>query len=106
MRVRKDVLQPNRVFSFASTQTGSWHVGSTDHRGDSVEPLVAYDVTDPAVINSELGGESAWREFITAIKAHGLKILLDIVPNHMSATSNNHWWDDVLTHGPYSTFAS
>jgi (1->4)-alpha-D-glucan 1-alpha-D-glucosylmutase len=65
-----------------------------------------YDVTDPTIINSELGGESAWQEFITAVRANGLKILLDIVPNHMSATSNNHWWDHVLTHGPFSKFAS
>ena len=33
-------------------------------------------------------------------------IILDIVPNHMSATATNRWWDDVLTHGPYSEFAS
>jgi (1->4)-alpha-D-glucan 1-alpha-D-glucosylmutase len=65
-----------------------------------------YDVTDPTVINSELGGETAWLEFTAAVKARGLQILLDIVPNHMSATSNNSWWDDVLAHGPYSNFAS
>jgi len=65
-----------------------------------------YDVTDPTVINPELGGETAWREFIATTRTHDLKILLDIVPNHMSATQQNRWWDDVLTHGPYSNFAS
>jgi (1->4)-alpha-D-glucan 1-alpha-D-glucosylmutase len=65
-----------------------------------------YDVTDAGVINPELGGEAAWREFIKEVRAQGLGILLDIVPNHMSATPYNRWWDDVLTHGPYSEFAA
>ena len=65
-----------------------------------------YDVTDPTVVNPELGGETAWGEFIAATRTHGLKILLDIVPNHMSATSENRWWEDVLAHGPYSDFAA
>ena len=35
----------------------------------------------------------------------GCRILLDIVPNHMSASEHNPWWDDVLAHGPFSQFA-
>ena len=32
--------------------------------------------------------------------------VLDIVPNHMSASSNdNHWWRDVLENGPASPYA-
>ena len=34
-----------------------------------------------------------------------LRILLDIVPNHMSASQHNRWWDDVLQQGPFSPFA-
>jgi (1->4)-alpha-D-glucan 1-alpha-D-glucosylmutase len=30
---------------------------------------------------------------------------LDIVPNHMSASEHNPWWDNVLAHGPFSEFA-
>ena len=33
-------------------------------------------------------------------------LLLDIVPNHMAASSENRWWMDVLENGPESTFAS
>jgi (1->4)-alpha-D-glucan 1-alpha-D-glucosylmutase len=64
-----------------------------------------YDVTNPERVNAELGGESAWTEFVAAAKAHGLRILLDIVPNHMAAVAQNFWWDDLLCHGPYSKFA-
>ena len=31
--------------------------------------------------------------------------MLDIVPNHMAASSENPAWDDVLAHGPASAFA-
>ncbi|HLZ98147.1 MAG TPA: malto-oligosyltrehalose synthase, partial [Steroidobacteraceae bacterium] len=65
-----------------------------------------YDVTDPSRIGDDLGGEAAWARFVTAARSHGLKILLDIVPNHMSASRHNRWWDDLLAHGPYSNFAA
>ena len=65
-----------------------------------------YDVTDPSRVSDDLGGEAAWAAFVQAARAHGLRVLLDIVPNHMSASHHNAWWDDVLTHGPFSQFAS
>jgi len=64
-----------------------------------------YDVTDPSRISEDLGGEAAWQRFVAAARAYHLKILLDIVPNHMSASRHNPWWDDVLAHGPFSRFA-
>ena len=65
-----------------------------------------YDVTDPSRISEDLGGEAAWDRFVASARALGLKILLDIVPNHMSASRYNPWWDSVLDHGPYSDFAA
>jgi (1->4)-alpha-D-glucan 1-alpha-D-glucosylmutase len=64
-----------------------------------------YDVVDPSKISDDLGGEPAWSSFVEAARALGLRILLDIVPNHMSASQHNPWWDDVLQLGPYSRFA-
>ena len=64
-----------------------------------------YDVTDPARISEDLGGEEAWSGFVGAARAQGMKILLDIVPNHMAAAEQNAWWDEVLTHGPFSEHA-
>ena len=65
-----------------------------------------YDVTDPTRISDDLGGEAGWSRFVDACARADLKILLDIVPNHMSASHHNPWWDEVLTHGPFSGHAS
>jgi (1->4)-alpha-D-glucan 1-alpha-D-glucosylmutase len=64
-----------------------------------------YDVTDPTRISADLGGESAWARFVDGARSQSLGVLLDIVPNHMSASQHNPWWDDVLAHGPFSEFA-
>jgi (1->4)-alpha-D-glucan 1-alpha-D-glucosylmutase len=65
-----------------------------------------YDVTDPSRISTDLGGEEAWKQFHAQARANRLRLLLDIVPNHMAASAANPWWDDVLAHGPYSRFTS
>jgi (1->4)-alpha-D-glucan 1-alpha-D-glucosylmutase len=49
-----------------------------------------YDVTDPARISEELGGEAGFRELARA----GLGVILDIVPNHMAADDENRLWAD------------
>lgn len=63
-----------------------------------------YDVTDPTRINDDLGGDADWQSFCRRARAHGLGVLLDIVPNHMAATAHNPWWDDLLAHGPASDY--
>jgi (1->4)-alpha-D-glucan 1-alpha-D-glucosylmutase len=65
-----------------------------------------YDVVDPSKISEDLGGEAAWTDFVRAARELELRILLDIVPNHMSASHHNPWWDDVLKEGPFSPFAN
>jgi (1->4)-alpha-D-glucan 1-alpha-D-glucosylmutase len=64
-----------------------------------------YDVIDPRHVSHDLGGDEAWTHFVAAAHACSLGILLDIVPNHMAATEQNRWWDDVLAHGPFSEFS-
>ena len=65
-----------------------------------------YDVADPTRISDDLGGEEAWNELQSAANQHGLGVLLDIVPNHMTTALANPWWRDVLAHGPYSERAA
>jgi (1->4)-alpha-D-glucan 1-alpha-D-glucosylmutase len=65
-----------------------------------------YDVTDPTRLNSELGTEADFAAFQEKLRERGLGLILDIVPNHMSASSDNSWWMDVLENGPDSAYAS
>ncbi len=64
-----------------------------------------YDVTDPARIAPELGGEAGFRAMAAAFRAAGLGIVLDIVPNHMGTGAANPYWQDVLARGAASRFA-
>jgi (1->4)-alpha-D-glucan 1-alpha-D-glucosylmutase len=65
-----------------------------------------YDVTDPTRLNPELGTEADFAAFQEKLRERGLGLILDIVPNHMSASSENSWWMDVLENGPDSAYAS
>ena len=67
-----------------------------------------YDVVDHGRVNPELGGEDGRRELVAALKAAGLGLIVDIVPNHAGigvAAANPTWWD-VLKNGPQSRYAS
>jgi len=68
--------------------------------------LHGYDVTDPSHLNSEIGSEQELESFTAELHRHDMGMLLDIVPNHMAAGSENPWWMDVLEDGPGSAFAS
>ena len=68
--------------------------------------LHGYDVVDPTRVNPELGGEEGLRRLVAALRAAGLGLIVDIVPNHMAVGgSDNAWWQDVLRHGPASRYA-
>ena len=65
-----------------------------------------YDTCDFSRLNPELGTEADLAELIAALRAHGMGLILDIVPNHMGVGGpENLWWWDVLERGPESLFA-
>ena len=67
-----------------------------------------YDVVDPTVTSPELGGIEALRSLREACRAHGLGIVVDIVPNHLGVdqpAANRYWWD-ALRRGPESPYFS
>lgn len=64
-----------------------------------------YDVTNPLTLNPELGTAKEFDAFIDELKRHGMGLILDIVPNHMAASTENQWWADVLEDGRESTFS-
>lgn len=65
----------------------------------------AYDVANPTRINSELGTEKEFAELAAKLRAYNMGLVLDIVPNHMAASSENPWWLDVLENGRASIYA-
>ena len=42
-----------------------------------------YDVVDHARLNPEIGSEADFSALVAALRAHGMGLLLDVVPNHM-----------------------
>ncbi len=64
-----------------------------------------YDVIDHHRLNPELGGEEGFAALTEALRAHGLRAIVDFVPNHMAIEPNNAWWTDLLENGQSSLFA-
>lgn len=107
-------LQLHKDFDFAAAQAilpylqalGVSHVYCSPITRARPGSMHGYDVADPREINPELGGREGFERFAMAARALGLKLLLDIVPNHMGVIgSDNPWWSDVLTHGQASVYA-
>lgn len=67
--------------------------------------LHGYDVTDPTSLNPELGTEDEFNSLVDALRKQDMGLLLDIVPNHMAASPENPWWENVIKRGPESQFA-
>ncbi|HMY76461.1 MAG TPA: malto-oligosyltrehalose synthase, partial [Blastocatellia bacterium] len=54
----------------------------------------------------ELGAKEAFVAFADELKARGMGLILDVVPNHMCiAGAGNRWWEDILENGLGSPFA-
>lgn len=66
-----------------------------------------YDWVDCDVIDPDRGGEDGWARLLAAAQTAGLKVVVDIVPNHMGIAEPQlakQWWD-VLQHGEESRYA-
>jgi (1->4)-alpha-D-glucan 1-alpha-D-glucosylmutase len=65
-----------------------------------------YDIIDHNALNPELGGDAAFQRMLNAFQEHGLKQILDYVPNHMGVGgADNPLWLDVLEFGRDSRYA-
>ncbi len=66
-----------------------------------------YDVCDHQQLNPELGGAEGFAVLAESVRAHGIGLLVDFVPNHMAADSAaNPWWRSMLENGPSSPYAT
>ena len=107
-------LQFHKGFTFADAEAlvpyldrlGISHVYASPVTTAAAGSMHGYDVIDPTTINPELGGEDAFRSLVAALKARGMGLIIDIVPNHMGvAGGGNAWWNDVLARGQDSEHA-
>ena len=65
-----------------------------------------YDAVDPERVATALGGDDGLDRLAAAVRAEGMAMIVDIVPNHMSiASRRNRWWLDVLENGRASAYA-
>jgi (1->4)-alpha-D-glucan 1-alpha-D-glucosylmutase len=107
-------LQLHAGFTFADAAAAVPYLAELGISHLYLSPILAaakgsthgYDVVDPERINDELGGADGFAKLVETARTHGMGILLDIVPNHMSVAGKaNRWWLDVLENGPSSYYA-
>jgi len=65
-----------------------------------------YDVVDPTVLDPSLGSREDFERLLTELEVRGMGLLIDIVPNHMAASTENPYFNDVLRLGRGSTYSS
>jgi (1->4)-alpha-D-glucan 1-alpha-D-glucosylmutase len=65
-----------------------------------------YDVIDPEHLDPALGSEEDFGALLDDLGARDMRVLLDIVPNHMAADPADPWWWDVLRRGRASPSAA
>lgn len=107
-------VQLHAGFGFADAQALLPHLAALGVSHLYTSPLLAarpgsthgYDGIDPTRLNPELGSEADFEALCDAARALGLKLLVDIVPNHMGVhAADNPWWQSVLELGRDSPHA-
>src|SRR3954465_14757691 len=83
-------LQPE--FPFAAAAAALPYIASLGVSHLHLSPVLeavpgsthGYDVVDHSTVRAELGGEDGLRALSRTARAHGLGLVVDIVPNHMA----------------------
>ena len=107
-------LQISSAFTFADAEALVPYLAELGISHAYLSPILkarrgsthGYDTVDHRLISPELGGEEGFRRLAAALKARGMGILLDIVPNHMGVGGDeNDLWLDLLEWGEASRYA-
>lgn len=107
-------LQLNKTFTFRDAANiipylnalGISHVYVSPYLRARSGSMHGYDIIDHNTLNPEIGTPEDYELFVSALHAHGMGQILDIVPNHMGVMgSDNVWWLDVLENGEASDYA-
>jgi (1->4)-alpha-D-glucan 1-alpha-D-glucosylmutase len=108
-------LQLNHKFTFNDArriipylaQLGVSHVYASPILKARPGSMHGYDVVEHGVLNPELGTRAEFDVLVAELHAHGLGLIVDIVPNHLGIMGeDNQWWLDVLENGPAARFAA
>lgn len=107
-------LQFHKGFPFAAgaalagylRELGISHVYSSPILAARAGSLHGYDVISYDAVNPELGDLDGFRAMARALRAEGIGIVLDIVPNHVAVGGDdNPMWLDLLKYGRSSRYA-
>ena len=90
-------LQFNKDFTFQDatklldylSELGITHIYASPILRSRPGSTHGYDVIDPIRLNPELGTEADFFSLQAELRNRGMGLVLDIVPNHMSASSDN-----------------
>jgi (1->4)-alpha-D-glucan 1-alpha-D-glucosylmutase len=108
-------IQFSREFGFEDganlapylSELGISHVYASPYLKARPNSTHGYDITDHNALNPDLGNEAAFFRMVEAFEAHGLKHILDYVPNHMGVGgSDSPLWLDLLEWGQDSGYAN
>ena len=101
-------VQLNRTFGFRDAKNiiayldrlGVSHFYSSPLLKAKSGSLHCYDVVRHDELNPEMGTREEFDSFSRELGRKNLGLVLDIVPNHMSAGDENPLWMSVLEYGP------
>src|SRR5207247_4227141 len=97
-------LQFNPGFTFSDARAIAGYLADLGISDIYASPILrarkgsahGYDVVDASALNPELGSEDDFTSLHQELQGRQLGLLLDVVPNHMAASSENAWWMSVL----------
>lgn len=87
------------------SQLGISHIYASPIFKATAGSMHGYDVTDPTMINEELGGRTSFDDLMREASTWGLGWLQDIVPNHASYSVENKRVYDLWAKGAGSAYA-
>ena len=91
-------LQLHRGFGFAAADAQVPYLGSLGVSHLYLSPILqavtgsqhGYDVVDHTAVSADLGGETGLISLSGTAHAHGLGLVVDVVPNHMALVAPEH----------------
>jgi malto-oligosyltrehalose synthase len=65
-----------------------------------------YDVIDPDRLDPALGTRAELEALLAELDVYSMRLVIDIVPNHLAAHPANRWWWEVLRDGQQAVHAA